>query len=297
MVILAIIIVLAAMLLIILLTQNLISLNNEPNLEINANSNNFRIFPLTEEQTINKINKNKSSIQLLNNKISLVSLSVGDRKFSKITKNSLYNYAKLYNYDVHYYDKTLDSNYTVMWQKPLAVKDVLNMKENGEYKYDCVVWIDDDMYITNPDFRIEDFINLSSKDIILSRDIINEDYNYYINAGIYIIKNTEFGRRFIQDVIDGYDFFNGFFKNKACYEQPIMIYLFFQYYYDDIDVLPYGVLQSFYHRDKTHKNHFNGKISVNSRLWKSGDFIAHFAGLSNEYRDKNIPKLEKLVNI
>lgn len=252
-----------------------------------AMTSNFKEFPMTEEQVVTKIEeiKSVSTNDPVKTKVALVSISTGDRYFSKITKNRLYEYAKLHDYDIEYFEEILDSNYTIMWQKPLAVLEILNKKENGKYKYDVVVWIDDDMYITNTSYGIEDFIRLSSKDILLSRDIINEDYNLYINAGIYIVKNTDIGRKYIQDILNGYDKFNGYFKNEYFHEQSMMTYLFYKEYYDNIDILPYGVLQSFYYKEKVFKN------IPTSRLWKSGDFIIHFAGVKLSERNEVIPKL------
>ena len=263
-----------------------------------ANTKNYVIFPMTSDQALETIKRNqKNRINNSTNlKIALISLSVGKgRKFSEVSKQRLYQYASLNGYSVEYFDKNIDINYGPMWQKTLAVKKVLDKNI-----YDYVVWIDDDMYITNTSIKIEDFISLTDKDIILSRDVFSSDADLYINSGIFIIKNNIIGNGFINDTIDNYGLMNGSFKYKVYHEQSVMTYLFFTNYQKDIEVLPFNVMQSF--NDLGMFKDFYDIFSNEkmSRDWREGDFISHFAGYSKDKRNELMPKMvgkDKIVII
>ena len=268
------------------------------------NTKNNSIFPLTSEQTLNKIKDNRNNKYKYKNKnkykIALISLSVGDgREFAEASKKRLYQYADIHGYTLEYFDQTIDKNYSPMWQKVLAVKNVLNKNI-----YDYVVWVDDDIYITNTSFKIEDFINLTDKPIIMSRDRFTNDANLYINSGIYILKTNKIGKRFIQETIDNYNLMNGSFKYYIFHEQSVMTYLYFVKYYRNIEVLPFNVLQSFNELAEAKElyefYHLISSDILESKSWREGDFTIHFAGVTREKRNYLMPKLlgkDKYINV
>lgn len=245
-------------------------------------------FQYTNEQAIKIISDNIQE----NQKIAIVSLSIGDREFSKISKKRLQQYSDLHGYTLEYYDKILNDNYAIMWQKVLAVVDTLNKKENGHYKYDSVFWVDDDIFITNTSYKLEGFMRLTDKDIILSRDCPTDDINVYINSGTYIIRNTELGRKFMNDVINNYDIYNGYFHKKLFHEQSVMTYLYLTKYTKDCEVLPFNILQSQLVREKTWFKTSGGRLPTPlSRGWKHKDFILHLAGINKIGRNALMKKL------
>ena len=239
---------------------------------------------------LNEIRKNKSSYGP--GDICVVTVSIGDRDFSRITKKRMKKYCDLYGYDMKYFTKSIDNNYGMMWQKCLATNKVLNIKNNnGDYKYKVVVWFDDDIYITNMKHRLEDFLEINpDKDIIFPRDIQKYNYSHYINSGNYILKNTKISRDFMRDTLNGMDnLFGGYFKYGLNHEQSINTYLYFskKKYANSIEVLPYGVFQSFHIEnfriiyDKMiyyiNYNQINGQ-------WKYGDYCIHFASMDSKQR-------------
>ena len=215
-------------------------------------------------------------------KVAVISVSIGDRPFAKISYNRLKFYCDTHNYDLFYYTENLDDTYKPFWQKVVAMKRILAMKNfDGTNKYDMAFWIDDDIYITNMGYRIEDFLILSeNRDIIMSRDIVN-NYNVYINTGTYIIKNTEIGRKFIDETLEGYYWYKGWYQSNRFHEQTIMTYLYFRDYHKYTAVLPHGIMQSFYRG-----NH-----------WKHKDFSLHLAGETTKTRTEIMTLMVKCDEI
>ena len=252
-------------------------------------SNLFSNINLNSTQIIDKIKDNQILKYNYNNnyKIALISLSVGSgRKFAEASKQRLQQYADIHGYTLEYFNKNIDKNYGPMWQKVLAVKEVLNKNI-----YDYVVWIDDDIYITNTSFKIEDFINLTNKPIIMSRDRFINDVDLYINSGIYILKTNKISKQFIQDTIDNYNLMKGYFKYRPLHEQSVMTYLFLKEYYNDIEVLPFNTLQSFKQLGISKFYSWLSSDKIEIRDWKEGDFIMHYAGVNKEKRNVLMPKM------
>lgn len=189
-----------------------------------------------------------------------------------LNKKYLEQYCTQYNYDLIYFTETLDKNYNMMWQKILAVNKVLKMK-----KHDYVVWIDDDILITNFNYKLEDFISLSNKGIIMSKDLWVNSKNAFINAGIFILKNDKITNKFMKETLDGYhNIMGGKFMTNNYYDQSIMVYLYFTKYYKYIDILPHGVLES-----QEADLSFRKEIAPYLYNWHKGDFCYHPAGIKN----------------
>lgn len=234
-----------------------------------------------------------------NKEICIVTVSIGNRKFSQITKKRMQEYCNLHNYDFKYFTETIDDKYPVIWQKCLAMDQVLNMKNNkNHHRYKVVVWFDDDIYITNLKYRIEDFLQLNpNKDIFMARDIIKNNYNHYINSGNYIMKNTQISRDFMRDTLDGIHLFKGHFRIAVNHEQSINTYLYFakKKYAKAIEVLPYGVLQSIYNKSYYWYNKFYWLVSQFLDLngpWEDGDFCIHFISMNEEQRNKICKRID-----
>lgn len=232
--------------------------------------------------------------------ICIVTVSIGERDFSKINKERMIKYCELYGYDMMYFTQVIDPKYPVMWQKCVSLDKVLNMKDKfGNYKYKVVAWFDDDIYLTNMKYRTEDFLSINhNKHIFMTRDNIKNNYNHYINAGNYIMRNTKISRDFMKDTLNGMDnLFGGHFRNENNHEQSINTYLYFSNpkYGQNIEVLPYGVLQSFhqirYHIYNKFKNLISPIYSIN-QPWKYRDYCIHFASLSAEARYELCSKIK-----
>lgn len=218
-------------------------------------------------------------------KIAVVSLSVGRRNFAAITKERLGKYCDHHGYDFYYFDETVNADYSVMWQKCLAVRNIL---EKGEH--DAVIWFDDDIYVTNFGVKLEEFLELApDKDILFCQDIVKDDPNVFINTGQYFLRNTDKAKEFINETIENYDNFDGYFKKGRYHEQSIMTYLFYIKYFRVSEVLPYGTVHSFHPKNPWWMELFRGTY----RSWKYGDFSLHLAGMKNKRR---FVLLEKIKN-
>jgi len=261
----------------------------------------YKSCKYNKQECLYILNKARKEISLYNKKdICVVTVSIGNRKFSKITKKRMKEYCDLYNYDMVYFTKTLDKKFPVIWQKCVAMNKVLNMKdENGNYKYKMVVWFDDDIYITNMKYRLEDFIKINlNKDIFMPRDIIKHNYNHYINSGSYIMKNTKISRDFMKDTLNGIDLFGGHFREGVNHEQSINTYLYFskKKYANAIEVLPYGVLQSIHNKSYFWYKNFYWIVSYFLDLngpWEEGDFCIHFISMKENQRNEICKRIEK----
>jgi hypothetical protein len=211
-------------------------------------------------------------------KIAIVSMFITDSKvphYANETKKILQNYCTKHGYDLYYFDDVIDKNYTMMWQKQNAVKKVMDLNI-----HDYVMWIDADIIIMNDNIPIENFIDLNkNKDIYLSKDIKTNDFwsfrwcvHHYMNAGIFILKNSVIGKQYLQEILDHYTSFNGYFKENFFHEQSIMQYLYFKKYYPYALMIPHTVLQTIYSQN----------------IQKEGDFALHMAGDSVRVRNNAI---------
>lgn len=248
---------------------------------------------------LNQIRKHKSPYQRKD--ICVVTVSIGDRKFCKVTKSRMKEYCDLYGYDFKYFTEVIDDYYPIMWQKCVSLDKVLNMKDRyGNYKYKVVSWFDDDIYITNMKYRLEDFLELNpNKDIVMPRDMNKYDYNHYINAGCYIMKNTQTSRDFMKDTLRGMDkYFNGHFRDEPNHEQSINTYLYFskEKYAQAIEVLPYGTLQSVHAINYHLYRYFYWVVSYFIEIngpWQPGDFCIHFASMDSDHRNRMCNRIKR----
>ena len=207
-------------------------------------------------------------------KIAIVSMFITDKTvpyYAQKTKEILQNYCNIWGYELYYFNEIIDNNYTIMWQKQNAVKKVMDLN-----KHDYIVWIDADIIILNTSIPIENFIDIENKDIYLSKDIRTQGFwsfrknvHHYINAGLFIIKNSFIGKKYIDEILEYYDAFNGYFKNNHFHEQSIMQYLYFNKYYPYTLIFPHTVLQTIYSQN----------------IHNSTDFSLHMAGDSESIRN------------
>lgn len=222
-------------------------------------------------------NKRDDIALVSGDKVCLVSGSISPpnkrRAYASISKQRLEAYAQQHNYKLSYFTDYYDSTAPPIWQKVYAVREALQDNSNQ-----VVVWLDDDIYITNPRITIESFIKRSNKPIILSEDMISSLHRIFpslcwnfINTGIFILHNTPLVREFIDEVIEGrLHLQDGYWNLHNFHEQSVITYLVMTKYYNHCCVLQAGVMQS-YSLDKS---------------WCEGDFILHLAGESLTRRNE-----------
>lgn len=164
-------------------------------------------------------------------------------KYMEITdkSNAFLNYFKTY-----YDNKKLlnTSMYREQWNKPLLIKSVLNNPPNDYKHFDYLLWMDIDAAFINCSINISQHIiqKYPHKDIIASGS-----KDSLINNGVFLLKNTNWTRQFIDKWIftkmSGN--FNQFFENSTrgmcrnCGDQSVFEILMvgFDPYKDDYDQL------------------------------------------------------------
>ena len=110
-------------------------------------------------------------------------------KFADIAIKINKIYAKKHNYNFTASKTVLVSTkkHTLHWNKYPYMKDVMQNSES-----DFFVWIDADAVFLNHDIRIEDYIELYKKDLIVSDDMWQNHPNN-MNTGVLIIKKKTHG--------------------------------------------------------------------------------------------------------
>lgn len=86
------------------------------------------------------------------------------------------------------------------WYKPKLVAEVID-----NYNPDYVLFLDIDAIISDPNQKIEDFID-DAYNLIFAEDV---GHHSVANAGVFILKNTEWSRRFLQEWWDSADNYAG----------------------------------------------------------------------------------------
>ena len=169
------------------------------------------------------------------NKLLFVTFENRQKEYIDIHNENISNYTKKWGYSYKFI-KECSSN--VYWCK---IEIVLNELLNGDYDY--VIWLDSDTAIKNNQIDIGSILNQYHSDIFVGSDN-NKQFNL-INAGVFIIKNTDIGKQFLSDCLNGVNkiCFN---KDKSlkgiwaasCYEQGQMNLLIANKYLKNTTILP-----------------------------------------------------------
>jgi hypothetical protein len=172
------------------------------------------------------------------------------------------------------------------WYKPTLVADVLS-----NYNPDYVLFMDIDAIISDPNQKIEDFID-EKYDLIFAEDV---SHHSVANAGVFILKNTEWSKEFLKTWNssaekytgkDSRDLFiteqnlenRGYFKNALWHDQTCFTIL--------------------YENDEDVRKHVKiiGNTSLNYREYNKGNFIFHaFAYGHVPYRTLDIIYRERIL--
>ena len=222
--------------------------------------------------------------------IAIVTFSTPERKeFTDITLGTLKKYCAKWGYSYHGFDKVFDTSRKPQWNKIKALAKV--MDENPAYSW--VVWIDDDILITNPFIKIEDFIKSfgNGNDFIFSQDILAErpevmSYGWKINSGIFFLRNNANARNFLDDVWE-YGLrpndtqFNDQFAIINCVDENSK-------YRNVAEALPLGVLQVYLAQEIQQLS--DPKCAAGAK-WTPYVFSAHACGMKHADRVKTLKKM------
>ena len=156
-------------------------------------------------------------------------------------------------------------------------------------KHEWLLWIDDDILITNPEKGLNTLITKygEKKHLIIAGDAWKHK-NVPINSGIFLINNSPWARSFLKRVWHEGGLRGYVKRGQSLLEQQTMTDLIRENLTDrsKVQILPLGnQLQSFFRSD-----HYDDPESTK---WKPGDFAAHLTGIPNTLR---VNLVNELIN-
>lgn len=149
------------------------------------------------------------------------------------------------------------------------------LKEKMKWDIDVFFYIDIDALITNPEIKIENFID-DEHDLFVCEDV-NE-----VNGGVFILKNTEWAKEFNEFVL----------AQKAIQVNEQNVYVLCK---DDpkIKLLKHPSINSYpYEYYPEYKN-----ITHEQGNWERNDFICHVPGKSLSERIEILNKIKDAVTV
>jgi hypothetical protein len=217
-------------------------------------------------------------VPLKKRRIAIITAEDRDYPFIKYHDLNFKKYSEIHGYSYFRLDNCPKEVATTYWCKIHRVKDFL---DSGEYDY--VMWADSDTIIPDLSKSLDVFIsNVGEPDIIIGRDTWGFfDLNSFC-AGVFLIKNSNVGKSFINDCLIKIKSKNGcIIDNKEqgvwagiCYEQGLMN-LFLREKYKDytfVDIDMDYVLNTM--------DVYNSRYNINRPI------ILHLAGHKNNVREE-----------
>lgn len=223
---------------------------------------------MSEEEKTNLIRKNDAKLYLLykkarfssllnNNKKKIINIMENPQKYKicfvtfedrneeyiDLHNKNVKKYCDKWGYEYIHVKKN-DTSISPYWYKVFLVYDL--MKTN---KYDYVFWMDSDTVINNFNIDLgEDILEKYDSDIYVASDNIKYDV---VNSGLFIVKNSEIGIRFMEDWIGEYDKIcekgDGYLRGvwaMSCYEQGNLNKLIFEKYSKNTTFLDGNIFQN-----------------------------------------------------
>ena len=199
--------------------------------------------------------------------------SLSDRlDFSKPMFDHLEEYCNKHNYQCVLEDKILDDSRAPAWSKIKLLQR--EMKSNPDIP--LIVWIDDDILITNKQIKFEQLIERYPFDNIL----ISEEVYGPFNTGMLVVKNNEESYNYLEHIWTLCEKYPQY-KHKPNWEQEIFI-IDYNNNKKNIKTMSYKIIQSFYR--------------LQNKDWKIGDFSCHLTGMSLDNRIKLRDEILNLIS-
>ena len=208
--------------------------------------------------------------------------SLSDRpNLSKPMWDHLQEYCEKYSYKCVLESQVLDSKRAPSWSKILLLQR--EMKQNPDI--DVLVWVDDDIIITNKEIDFEKLIEpYHLKNILISEDVVWSPFN----CGILVVNNNQ----------ETYDYFTEIYNLGAempsklfggLWKQDVMVHHAHcnqqQGKKNHINLVPHNIIQSFY-RDHD---------LPEDKKWRKGHFSAHITGMPLDRRIKMRDEVLKII--
>jgi hypothetical protein len=120
-----------------------------------------------------------------------------DEEYVKMHNDNIKKYCDKWGYE-YILEKKRNIDISPYWYKVFLVRDILNTE-----KYDYIFWMDSDVIINNFNIDLgEDILHKYDSDIFVASD--NTRYDI-VNSGLFIVKNSKTGKKFLDDWINLYD--------------------------------------------------------------------------------------------
>lgn len=218
------------------------------------------------KNTNNRLVQSNSNKLGKKNKIAIVSFDNRDEQYVTIHNQNFLNFCNKWNCEYIFFNQC---EHNVYWCKMYFVLKLLESNSN----YDFVMWwCDSDSVVKNMNFDLTKLLNSYNAHIYTSDD--NANNIRATNAGLFVIRNSPIGRKFVQDCVQLYELrkpkclqnnqLNGSWGG-VCYEQGIMDEILLSKY------LKFAVL-------------IPTNIFFNNKECRNDVFIHHMYGSSNEER-------------
>lgn len=175
------------------------------------------------------------------------------------------------------------------FDKIIMIKQILESN-----RYEWILWVDNDVLFTNFDKKIEEIIEANND----SHFIICADYGGAVNAGVFLVKNSDKGKEYIQHLAE-----------KMYELAPINKFLFGEEqtaicatykdekWKDTVKVIPQKIMNAYpYSGVYGHPNGLNDWLGVNGN-WEEGDFIIHIPGFGPDLFHKRLEHFKKYITL
>lgn len=197
------------------------------------------------------------------NKYKICIVSLSDRvQLSKQIYPTMYTYAQKHNYDIELHDEILCNERHPSWSKIPALQ-----KEIDKNKYDYIVWMDDDIYITDLEKPLSFFIDTygfrkSNASIMVSSEVKNE-ISSIMNCGVMFFKGNTKSNELLNIVWD-VGTMNTYLLHQFSWEQEAFNFNYKFGNREDYIIVPQPNFQTC------------ARIDIDPEYsWKIGDFAAH----------------------
>jgi hypothetical protein len=161
---------------------------------------------------LNILDVELSTVKIRKNKICVVShFTENLREVGNLSVKNKQEYCNAHGYDFIYENSRLSDRHPA-WDKVKLLLELLNDKSKN---YDYFVWMDNDAFINNSQLRFdilcsnfnESSLLICSEPHIKDLEYLNNDLDYnlldnlrIVNTGVFILKNNEWSRNFLQKV-------------------------------------------------------------------------------------------------
>jgi hypothetical protein len=133
----------------------------------------------------------------------LVTIETRDNNVIRVHNENIQSYSNRYGYEYvfnnQYQNPSL--NLPVYWWKLQFIKDRMMAQDK---RMDYIVWLDSDTIVAH-DRRLEEIVRLAPKaSIFIGKDFSHDRSSQVYCAGVFMIKNNDVGKQFIDDCLSAY---------------------------------------------------------------------------------------------